>query len=63
MSRAAIAAGADALIIEVHPDPDTAMSDGPQSLYFEQFGDLMRQVRIIAEALGRSVRDGARVSA
>lgn len=63
MARAAVAAGADGLMIEVHPNPDTAMSDGPQSLYFEQFADLMRQVRIIAEALGRSVRDGARVSA
>ncbi len=55
MARAAIAAGADGLIIEIHPDPDTALSDGPQSLYFRQFEDLMSQVRPIAEAIGRRV--------
>jgi 3-deoxy-7-phosphoheptulonate synthase len=55
MARAAVAAGADGLMIEIHPDPPTAKSDGPQSLYFEQFAELMQQVRIIAEALGRTL--------
>ena len=58
MARAAVAAGADGVMVEVHPDPPSAKSDGPQSLYFEQFIDLMRQIRIIAEALGRTVRYG-----
>ncbi len=55
MARAAVAAGADGLMIEIHPDPDTALSDGPQSLYLDQFSELMRQIRLIAEAIGRSV--------
>ncbi|MGA0255687.1 MAG: 3-deoxy-7-phosphoheptulonate synthase, partial [Rhodothermales bacterium] len=53
--RASVAAGADGLMIEVHPDPDVALSDGPQSLHFPQFDELMGQVRLIAEAIGRSV--------
>ncbi|MFT4604450.1 MAG: 3-deoxy-7-phosphoheptulonate synthase [Rhodothermales bacterium] len=53
MARAAVAAGADGLMIEVHPDPDSAVSDGPQSLYFEQFATLMKQVRAIAAVVGR----------
>jgi 3-deoxy-7-phosphoheptulonate synthase len=59
MARAAVAAGADGLMIEVHPDPPTARSDGPQSLYFEQFADLMGQIRLIAAAIGRSVRNAS----
>jgi 3-deoxy-7-phosphoheptulonate synthase len=55
MARAAIAAGADGLMVEVHPSPDTALSDGAQSLRPEQFTELMEQVRIIAHAIGRSV--------
>jgi 3-deoxy-7-phosphoheptulonate synthase len=55
MARAAIAAGADGLIIEVHHDPDHALSDGPQSLYPEQYGELVGQIRMIAEILGRRV--------
>jgi 3-deoxy-7-phosphoheptulonate synthase len=55
MGRAAIAAGADGLIVEVHPDPPHAMSDGAQSLYPEQFAELMDQIRVIAKAIGRSV--------
>ena len=55
LARAAVAAGADGLIIEVHPDPEKAMSDGPQSLYPEQFEELMEQLRQIAPALGRSI--------
>ena len=54
-SRAAIAAGADGLIIEVHPDPSSAMSDGAQSLTPQQFGDLVRQARKIAIAMDRSI--------
>jgi len=55
MARAAVAAGADGLIIEVHPDPDRALSDGAQSLRPEQFEELMRQLRMIAPAVGRSI--------
>lgn len=53
MGRAAIAAGADGLLIEVHNCPDKALSDGAQSLYPEQFIELMAQLRIIAPAVGR----------
>ena len=55
MARAAVAAGADGLLVEVHPDPDRALSDGAQSLRPEQFEELMRQLRMIAAAVGRSV--------
>jgi 3-deoxy-7-phosphoheptulonate synthase len=55
MSRAAIAVGADGLIVEVHPQPDKALSDGAQSLYPEQFEHLMTQVRQIASVLGRTI--------
>lgn len=55
MARAAVAAGADGIMVEVHPEPDRALSDGDQSLYPDQFGELMRQVRVIAEAIGRRV--------
>jgi 3-deoxy-7-phosphoheptulonate synthase len=55
MAKAAIACGADGLIIEVHPSPDHALSDGPQSLTFDNFKKLMDQVRRVAEAVGREV--------
>ncbi|WP_428103792.1 3-deoxy-7-phosphoheptulonate synthase [Candidatus Palauibacter sp.] len=55
MARAAVAAGADALILEVHPDPATAASDGQQSLTFEQFDALMVELHAIAEAIGRRI--------
>ncbi|MBL0892396.1 MAG: N-acetylneuraminate synthase family protein, partial [Gemmatimonadaceae bacterium] len=55
MARAAVAAGADGILVEMHPTPDKALSDGAQSLYPEQFADLVRQLRVIAEAIGRSV--------
>src|SRR3954452_16204859 len=55
MARAAVAAGADGLLVEVHPDPDRALSDGAQSLRPDQFGELMGQLRLIAAAVGRSV--------
>lgn len=53
MARAAIAAGADGLVIEAHPDPETAAADGQQALKPEQFRELMRQVGAIAAAMGR----------
>ena len=55
MARAAVAAGADGLIIEVHNNPEKALSDGPQSLYPDQFDRLMGELRIIAPVLGRTV--------
>jgi 3-deoxy-7-phosphoheptulonate synthase len=59
LSRAAVAVGADGLIIEVHNDPDRALSDGMQSLYPEQFDALMAQVRQIAAVLGRTIPKSA----
>ncbi len=55
MACASVAAGADALLIEVHPDPDHALSDGAQSLYPQQFSELMEQLRVIATAVGRTI--------
>ncbi len=55
MARAAVAAGADGLLIEVHSDPDNARSDGAQSLFLGQFDRLMAELRIIAPAIGRSI--------
>jgi 3-deoxy-7-phosphoheptulonate synthase len=55
MARAAVAAGADGLLIEVHNNPDHAWSDGAQSLYPEQFDQLMGELRVIAPVLGRSL--------
>ena len=55
MARAAVAAGADGLIVEVHHDPDRALSDGAQTLRPDQFTELMQQCRIIATAVGRTV--------
>ena len=55
LAKAAVACGADGLIIEVHPSPDHALSDGPQSLTFANFGKLMDQVRRVADAVGREV--------
>ena len=55
LARAAVAAGADGLIIEVHNDPDHALSDGAQSLYPQQFDRLMAELRIIAPAIGRTI--------
>jgi 3-deoxy-7-phosphoheptulonate synthase len=55
MARAAVAAGADGLIIEVHSDPDHALSDGAQSMFPAQFDRLMAELRIIAPAIGRSI--------
>ena len=56
MARAGVAAGADALIVEVHPCPEKALSDGQQSLTPPEFAELMKQVRVIAGAVGRTVQ-------
>src|SRR6202142_4059812 len=61
MARAAVAGGADGLIIEVHPDPDRALSDGNQSLFPQQFDNLMTEVRQIANVLGRGLPASVRV--
>jgi 3-deoxy-7-phosphoheptulonate synthase len=55
MARAALAAGADGLLIEVHPEPNRALSDGAQSLDFPQFEELMQQLRMIAPAVSRTI--------
>jgi 3-deoxy-7-phosphoheptulonate synthase len=55
MARAALAAGADGLLMEVHPDPDHALSDGAQSLLPAQFEELMGQLRMIAPVVGRVI--------
>jgi len=55
MAAAAVAAGADGLIIEVHPNPETALSDGYQSLTFQQFTEMMELVRRVAEAVGKQI--------
>jgi 3-deoxy-7-phosphoheptulonate synthase len=55
MARAAVAAGADGVIVEVHPNPDRALSDGGQSLYPDQFGRLVTELRAISGVIGRTV--------
>lgn len=55
MACASVAAGADALLIETHPRPEKALSDGAQSLHPEQFDKLMQQIRLIANAIGRNI--------
>lgn len=55
MARAAVAAGADSLMVEVHNDPEKALSDGPQALLPEQFKEMMAQVKLIAGVIGRTV--------
>jgi 3-deoxy-7-phosphoheptulonate synthase len=64
MARAAVAAGADGVLVEVHPNPDRALSDGGQSLFPDQFARLVTELRAITSAIGRSVaRAGGTVSA
>ena len=63
MARASVAAGADGIIIEVHPAPDQALSDGAQSLFPSQFTQLMKEVRVIAEVIGRRIAEPASVGA
>jgi len=55
MAKASVAAGADALIMEIHPNADKAVSDAAQTLYMEQFSELMGQLRVIAQAVGRTL--------
>jgi 3-deoxy-7-phosphoheptulonate synthase len=55
MARACVAAGADGIMVEVHHDPDHAKSDGAQSLFPDQFAQMMKEVRLIAEAIGRTL--------
>ena len=55
LSRAAVAVGADGLLVEVHHDPDRALSDGPQSILPVDFEQLIREVRAIAAVLGRTI--------
>jgi 3-deoxy-7-phosphoheptulonate synthase len=57
MSRAAVATGADGLLIEVHHDPDRALSDGPQSILPDQFDELMAEIRQIAAVVHRQVQE------
>lgn len=63
MARAGVAAGADGIMVETHPDPPNALSDGPQSLYPDQFAEMMDQVRQIAKVIGRNVHDPRQVTA
>lgn len=64
LSRAGVAVGADGIMVEVHPDPDRALSDGMQSLYPDQFDELMNEIRQIAPVVRRTVADApARVNA
>src|SRR5438552_1446587 len=63
MARAAVAAGADGLMVEVHPNPEQALSDGAQTLFPEQFAQLMREIRVIADVIGRRVAEPASVGA
>src|SRR6266699_2150776 len=63
MARAAVAAGADGIMIEVHPNPEQALSDGAQTLFPDQFAQLMREVRVIADVIGRRVAEPASVGA
>lgn len=55
MSKAAIAAGSDGLMLEVHPDPESALSDGPQSLRPDRFARLMEEIKAVAKAVGRTI--------
>ena len=55
MARAAVAAGADGLIIEVHPNPQEALCDGPQSLNLDKFAKMMVELRAIANAIARKI--------
>jgi 3-deoxy-7-phosphoheptulonate synthase len=63
MARAAIASGADGIIVEVHNHPEKALSDGPQSIYPEQFATMMNELEKIAPVVGRTLPRGIRVEA
>ena len=55
ISRAAVAVGADGLLVEVHPDPDAALCDGPQQLTLQDFCDLMQDIKRLAEVMEKAV--------
>jgi 3-deoxy-7-phosphoheptulonate synthase len=55
MARAAVAAGADGILVEVHPNADKAASDAAQTLYLDQFDKLMGELRVVAAAVGRTI--------
>jgi 3-deoxy-7-phosphoheptulonate synthase len=55
MAKAAVAAGADALMVEIHPNADKAASDAAQTLFLDQFEKLVNDLRVIAEAVGRTL--------
>jgi len=55
LARASVAAGADAILVEIHPNADKAASDAAQTLYFDQFEKLMSELRVIATAVGRNL--------
>jgi 3-deoxy-7-phosphoheptulonate synthase len=63
MARAAVAAGANGILVEVHPNPERALSDGAQSLYPEQFAELVGELRAIAAAIGRTIAPAPRTVA
>jgi 3-deoxy-7-phosphoheptulonate synthase len=63
LSLAGVAAGADGLMIEAHPNPDHALSDGAQSLTFQEFAGLMPRIAAVAEAVGRSLPAAAGMAA
>jgi len=63
MARAAVAAGASGILVEVHPNPERALSDGAQSLYPEQFAELVGELRAISAAIGRTIAPAARTAA
>ncbi|HMA01526.1 MAG: N-acetylneuraminate synthase family protein, partial [Gemmatimonas sp.] len=63
MARAAVAAGANGVLVEVHPNPERALSDGAQSLYPEQFAQLVGELRAIAAAIGRTIAPAPRTAA
>jgi 3-deoxy-7-phosphoheptulonate synthase len=55
MAKAAVAAGADAILVEIHPNADKAFSDAAQTLYLDQFQKLIGELRVIATAVGRTL--------
>jgi 3-deoxy-7-phosphoheptulonate synthase len=55
LAKAAVAAGADALLVEIHPNADKAVSDAAQTLYLDQFEELVGELRVIAAAVGRTL--------
>ncbi|HET7841158.1 MAG TPA: 3-deoxy-7-phosphoheptulonate synthase, partial [Terriglobia bacterium] len=63
LARAAVAVGADGLIVEVHPNPERALSDGYQSLFPDQFDELMAQVSAIAGVIGRTTANSEQIPA